>query len=229
MTSAVARLRSVGLERSSVRGPWRSSSLWPLRRPTRVRISKAARRAGVIWSRPLRLEGGAGAGGAGAGEFLGDAATGGDDAGGGLRGPVGRGKFGWPLELFAGCSGFMRQSFLRSELDSRGGTRRRACGFAFDLDLFQGSGGRLSAAACEEACVVDAELCSGGGVAGPAARGQRVDDELLAAQGGEGAGPGLEAAPAVVDLVGGAGEVDAAVFAGEDGREGGRRVVLRWV
>ena len=50
-----------------------------------------------------------------------------------------------------------------------------------------------------------------------------VDDELLAAERGVRAGPGLEAAPAVVDLLRGAGEVDGAIFAGEDGGERRRR------
>ena len=49
-----------------------------------------------------------------------------------------------------------------------------------------------------------------------------MDDELLPRKSGVRSGPGLEAAPAVVDLLRGAlGEVEAAVFAGEDGRERG--------
>ena len=49
-----------------------------------------------------------------------------------------------------------------------------------------------------------------------------MDEEAFVAEEGVGAGPGGEATPTVVGLLGGAvGEVDAAVFAGEDGGEGG--------
>ena len=53
-----------------------------------------------------------------------------------------------------------------------------------------------------------------------------VGDEFLASEGGVGSGPRLKAAPAVVELGGGAGEVHEAVFAGEDGGEGGEGVVV---
>ena len=55
-----------------------------------------------------------------------------------------------------------------------------------------------------------------------------MNDELLAVERGEGAGPGLKAAPAVLELVRGAGgKVHAAVFAVEQRGEGGESVVLR--
>ena len=54
-----------------------------------------------------------------------------------------------------------------------------------------------------------------------------MDEEALAAEDGMRAGPGSEAAPTVIGLLGGAlGEVDAAVFAGEDGGEGGVAGIL---
>ena len=54
-----------------------------------------------------------------------------------------------------------------------------------------------------------------------------MDKEAFAAEDGMGAGPGGEAAPTVVGLEGGAvREIDATVFAGEDGGEAGFGVVL---
>ncbi len=55
-----------------------------------------------------------------------------------------------------------------------------------------------------------------------------MDDEFFAVERGECAGPGLEASPAIIELVGGAGgKIHAAVFAVEQRGEGGEGVVLR--
>src|SRR5258707_66079 len=51
--------------------------------------------------------------------------------------------------------------------------------------------------------------------------------KILAAEFCVGSGPGLEAADAVVDFGGGAGEIDQAIFFLQDGRESCFRVVLK--
>jgi hypothetical protein len=65
---------------------------------------------------------------------------------------------------------------------------------------------------------------------GDSGRGDRepMDDQLLAIESGEGAGPGLKAAPAIVKLMlRCGGKVHAAIFAVEQRREGGAFVILR--
>ena len=55
-----------------------------------------------------------------------------------------------------------------------------------------------------------------------------MDDQLLAMQRGEGAGPGLKTSPAILQLHSRAhGKVHAAVFAVEQRREGSALVILR--
>ena len=64
------------------------------------------------------------------------------------------------------------------------------------------------------------------GVTSPG-NGHAMDDQLLLAESGECAWPGLKSAPAIVDFVRGApGKVDPAVFAVEERREGRGLVIL---
>ncbi len=97
--------------------------------------------------------------------------------------------------------------------------------FAFELDFVECQNAGVGAADEHEVAADDefaglAVECFVGDM-------ELVGDQFFAAEGGVGSGPGLESAPAVVELGGGAGEVHEAVFAGKDGCEGGLGVVLR--
>ena len=96
--------------------------------------------------------------------------------------------------------------------------------FAFELDFVEGENAGVGAAD-EHEVAADDEL-SGFAVEGFVGDAELVGDEFFASEGGVGSGPWLEAAPAVVELSGGAGEVHEAVFAGENGGEGSEGVVL---
>ena len=131
---------------------------------------------------------------------------------------------------FVGRSwGWRSEACSESELRA---AKKFCCGeplLAFELKFEEFEPG-VAGAGGEEALAFDVDLAVLGwdGCGVRCGRGEPVDDELFALEGREGAGPGLEATPAIVELVRAAGgEIHAAVFAIEKWSIGCACVILR--